>query len=145
LTINDFLVHDLGLCPLFEHRLDIDPPEAIFKMLDERTGIAAYRVKRMTARVFSTRFTTESTSSRGLFEGYAARYSVLLPARRASFEEIEDGWQPWIPNDRVKEPSVCENCLAEGKEPHLKASLETADLLELPKASTIPEAHRLCG
>jgi hypothetical protein len=68
-----------------------------------------------------------------LFEGYAARYSVLLPARRASFEEIEDGWQPRFSNDRFKEPWVCENCLAEGKEPHLKLHWKLPIALSCPR------------
>jgi hypothetical protein len=120
LTTNDLLVHDLSLGPLSERQLDIDPPEGLFTKLNKRTGVATDRVRRMTARAFSTRLATKSISSRELFEVYAARYSVLFSERHGSFEEIDEDWRPWISNDRFKEPWVCEGCLEGGSKPHIK-------------------------
>jgi TniQ len=134
MTLRDLLVYGLAVPPFSKRDLDIDPPEVLFGRLEECTGIVADRVRRMTAKVLLAGY-TEPTSGQELFDGYAARYSVLLPSRRGSFEEIDHAWQPWISNDRMNEPWVCESCLGASK-PHVKLQWK------LPVALSCPE-HRL--
>jgi hypothetical protein len=136
LHLRDLFVQGLGIPPVSARDLDLNPPEALFRHLEERTGVAADRVKRMTTRALTMRFTRDPNSWRKIFSRYAGRYSLLLPPTLGSPEDTDEGWRPWISIDRFNEPWVCERCLAGGKKPHLKLQWK------LPIALSCPE-HRV--
>lgn len=112
------LLRDLSVPPLSNQCLDIEPPEQLFDLLEERTGVARQRIRRMTLKGLLPE--SVSISGPSGFEAYAQSLSIALPSDTVRAKRIPATWTPWWSAGRYLRPWVCPECVADRHIRHMK-------------------------